>query len=107
MLARWAQAWSSQDVDAYLRHYARDFEPDDGLPRGRWERERRIRLGDPEFIEVRLSDVEIELGPTGEEARVTFTQDYRSDDYSDRVRKTMHLSRNGSEWKILSERSRP
>src|SRR5690349_1863458 len=40
----WAQAWSKQDVDAYLGYYAKDFKTPGGEARDAWENTRRERI---------------------------------------------------------------
>ncbi len=100
----WARAWSEQRVDAYLGLYATDFSPPNELSRSEWEAQRRFRILRPRQIDVRLSALEAE--PVSEQrARVSFDQSYTSDNYSDTVRKTLELIRQGSAWKILAERA--
>ncbi len=100
----WARAWSEQRVDAYLELYARSFRPPDGLSRGEWETLRRSRILRPGKIDVRLSAIEAEAIDAGR-ARVSFDQSYRSDNYSDQVRKSLELIREDGTWKILAERA--
>ena len=100
----WARAWSEQRVDAYLELYARDFRPPQSLSRDEWENQRRSRILQPQQIEVRLSTIEVE--PINDQrTRISFDQSYRSDSYSDSVRKTLELVREGGSWKILVERA--
>ncbi len=99
----WAQAWSDQDVDAYLSHYSRSFRPDGGLGLSAWKAQRRERVGGPEFIRVAITNAELELLDT-ERARATFFQSYRSDRMSDTVRKVLELVWEGGAWKIAEER---
>ncbi|MDJ0891609.1 MAG: tetratricopeptide repeat protein [Gammaproteobacteria bacterium] len=98
----WATAWSTQDVDRYLAHYATGFQPPRGLSRARWEAQRRQRLAKPSYIQVSVIDPEVEMHAPGR-AQVSFVQTYRSNTYSDRTRKSMQMTRVGDEWKILSE----
>ena len=102
----WAQAWSSQNVGAYLASYDATFIPADGLSRGDWEAQRRSRIARPGAISVRVRDPQIDM--LGDDrARVTFRQDYSSATYSDAVTKVLDLRRrDGNTWKITSERSR-
>ena len=101
-LAGWAAAWSSQDVDRYLSHYAADFLPSNGLERDVWRVSRRKRLTKPSFIDVQLSNARVEFYDVAS-ARVTFTQKYRSDRYQDVVRKEILMSNDGEQWRIISE----
>lgn len=98
----WARAWSGQRVDDYLRLYAADFRPPDDMSRSEWEALRRTRILKPGRIEVKLSAVETEIAGD-ERARVSFDQIYRSDTYTDQVRKTLELVREADGWKILAE----
>ncbi len=102
-LADWAAAWSAQDVEGYLYRYADAFKPSSGLRRSRWEQQRRQRLIKPSYIQVSVSDVTVQM-ESADRARVSFVQTYRSNTYSDRTRKTILMTRNGNDWKILSER---
>ncbi len=99
----WARAWSEQRVEDYLGLYATDFRPAGELGRGEWEEQRRSRILRPRRIEVELSA--FEAAPiSAERAQIAFEQSYASDSYSDSVRKTFELIREGGAWKILAER---
>ncbi len=99
----WARAWSEQRADDYLGLYARDFRPPGELSRGDWENQRRFRIRKPGRIEVRLSALETVPISSGR-AQISFDQSYRSDTFSDSVRKTLELIEEGGTWKILAER---
>ncbi len=99
----WAEAWSSQDVDAYLSHYSKSFRPGGGLGLASWRAQRRERLTAPEYIRVAITAAEIELVDT-ERARATFFQSYRSDRLRDTVRKVLELVWEGGAWKIAEEK---
>ncbi len=99
----WAEAWSHQDVDAYLGYYAEDFRPPGGLSRAAWERRRRARLTAPRRIRVAIEGLRIRIRDP-QRAEVTFVQRYRSDRYRDRVRKSLTLERGAAGWRIVAER---
>ena len=103
-VSRWSRAWSSQDLDSYLSHYAAAFVPADGRSRDNWTILRRKRVLGPRFIEVDITRPEV-TRIDDDRARVTFHQSYRSDSYADQVIKTLDLVRQGERWKILSERT--
>ncbi|MDH3255422.1 MAG: hypothetical protein OEM62_10550, partial [Acidobacteriota bacterium] len=88
----------------YLRFYAEDFVPADGASREAWEAQRTERLTRPGRILVALTSMETEIIERGE-ARVTFTQTYRSDSFSDIVRKTLDLRHTPQGWKIHREQA--
>jgi len=98
----WAQAWSKQDVDAYLSFYAADFKAPKGESRADWEQQRRARVGGPEKISVTLRDLKV-VQRDAQHAAVSFHQSYRSDRFQGRTRKTLEMVRVGDEWRILEE----
>ncbi|MEQ1661196.1 MAG: tetratricopeptide repeat protein [Thiobacillus sp.] len=100
---RWAKAWASQDVNAYLAAYANDYAAD-GMSRADWEAQRRARITAPQSISVTLSDMVVE--PQGDTATASFRQSYRSDRLNSSVRKTLKLAQRDGEWRIVSETSR-
>lgn len=100
----WRAAWSAQDVDGYLGAYGPSFAPPNGASRGAWSRYRRERLNAPSFIEVEVTNLQIQmLG--ADQARAVFVQGYRSDNYQDQVRKTLMMERTAAGWQIASETS--
>lgn len=100
-LGAWAQAWSEQDVEAYLATYARRFTPADGSSRDVWARQRRQRLVAPTRIAVSIEQVRISEREGLVEAR--FRQSYRSDRFSDSVTKVLSFVREDGAWRIASE----
>ena len=102
----WARAWSGQNVDAYLSHYAPDFAPAHGATRGAWERLRRGRISGPKFVSVTIEAPQVALEGDAA-ARVTFMQIYRSDRYFDRTDKTLELVKVRGKWLIRRESDTP
>lgn len=98
----WAQAWSRQDVPAYLAFYGRDFTPPRGQDRASWEAERTRRLQGPSRILVEVSDLRVEV--SGDKARVRFRQRYESDRLKGTYHKTLELALEEGAWKIVRER---
>ena len=98
----WAQAWSSQESTTYLACYAPAFVPENGNSRESWERNRKSRLTKPEFIMVGVGDFSITYVDETH-ARLSFTQEYRSDRYASESRKEMVLVRSQDSWLIASE----
>jgi tetratricopeptide (TPR) repeat protein len=104
-LNAWANAWSSQDLDAYLASYASEFVPPKKLSRKSWEAQRKNRLESPQYIKVDLSAINVVITGKGK-AQVTFTQRYESDTYSDRVKKEFFMVKSGGKWLIAKVRNR-
>ncbi len=104
MLNRWAADWMGQRVDAYLGAYAKTFQPGRGFSLEQWQQQRRKRLASPESIEVHLADFEVQFRAE-DRASVTAVQFYRSDRYTDTVRKRFQLLREADGWKIVTEKT--
>ena len=98
----WARAWSAKDVKGYLAHYANDFEVPGGASRAAWEAERRERIEKPKSIEVGIKVLSTQV--SGNEAKVTFRQSYKSDALKSNNTKTLTLVKTGERWLIKQER---
>lgn len=98
----WADAWSRQDVQAYLSYYAADFVPPRGLNRAAWEAERRRRILTPKYIKVEVSNLRIDI--KGDKARARFQERYEASHLKGTYRKTLDLKLQDGQWKIVRER---
>ncbi|HUJ85517.1 MAG TPA: tetratricopeptide repeat protein [Burkholderiales bacterium] len=98
----WAGAWSSQDVGAYLAHYAPDFKTPHGEPRSAWERLRRSRVTEPKSIAVEIKSPKV-TRVSDTEARVSFRQIYRSDRFSGTSDKSLEMVKIDGRWLIRQE----
>lgn len=103
-LTSWASAWSSQDVDAYLRVYGESFQVPGRLTRRSWEAFRRTRIERPDRIQVSLTFSEFSVAAPNV-VDVTVRQVYDSDRFSDNTIKVMRLQRVDGQWHIIRERS--
>lgn len=104
LLNKWQDAWSAQDVDAYLLCYGQEFKPDNGLSREKWVEQRQIRLKKPKSIKVIVSDIKV-VSEEGIRAEIMFKQSYQSDNYSDQVMKVLTLGLERGELVIVGERT--
>ncbi len=100
----WAQAWSKQDVDAYLACYAKDFDPPGRESRADWEKARRARIEAPKSIAVSIVSPKVTLRGANE-AAVTFRQNYRSERLKSTSRKTLEMVKSDDGWRIRKEQS--
>ncbi|SEA08309.1 Serine/threonine protein kinase [Desulfuromusa kysingii] len=103
-LQRWAQAWSNQDVDAYLSFYGEQFVPPAGRSRADWEAQRRTRIRAPKEIQVTLDAFQVIPGEDKVQ-QVELIQSYTSNLLSDRFKKVFDLQQTDNGWKIVRERS--
>lgn len=102
----WAEAWSAKDYSAYTAFYAQTFTPDGGLSREDWNQLRRARISPRETISVTVDNLSVRMD--GEDrAFAEFEQTYRSNIFSDRVKKTLEMIRVNGKWLINRESSTP
>lgn len=103
LLETWRQAWQGHDLPAYLAAYGSGFTPADGGSRDAWVAARSKKLASNAAIEVQLHNVVIERLEQ-DRFKVSFEQDYASGNYREVSRsKTLHIAREGGEWKIVRE----
>lgn len=99
----WLTAWSKKDVQTYLSHYAKSFQPPDGLSRKAWETERSQRVGKPGKIEVGREKLTVKAEGS-DKAIVRFRQNYKSPGFSSSSGKTLVLIKHDGKWLIQEER---
>lgn len=101
LVTRWERAWESEDIQAYMACYDTAFRSR-GMDVRAWQRHREKLNRQYRSVQVEIQDLEIHL--LGEkEARVTFKQDYRADDYRDYGLKELLLIKRGDTWRIKGE----
>lgn len=101
-LQAWAAAWRSRDVAAYLKSYAQNFVPEEGITWDAWAAKRKRIIGNTGEISLELSDIKVgAIDAT--HASTEFRQKYRSPSYSDVVTKTLDWVRMDNRWVILRE----
>jgi tetratricopeptide (TPR) repeat protein len=99
----WASAWSTKNMKGYLGFYANDFETPGGLSRKAWAEERRSRIAGKGRINIKVESPQVAVN--GNTATVKFRQMYVSDRLKVSSRKTLVLTRHGSNWQIKQERT--
>jgi len=99
----WRADWESLDTDRYLAHYARDFRSD-GMDLVAWrEHKRRVNAGKT-WIKVSLNNVSGFRSPGKQSViAVTYDQDYRSNNLTQRTRKRQYWIEEDGRWKIAYE----
>ena len=101
----WAAAWADKNVPQYLANYAEGFRVPGEQSRRTWEALRRARLSRPRYINIDVTYQRFEYVETNV-VDVFFRQAYRSNTYSDLTDKVLRMRKEGTDWKILVERSR-
>jgi tetratricopeptide (TPR) repeat protein len=101
---QWAKAWSSNDVEGYLAHYAPDFKTPKGEARDDWEAQRKARIAKPRKIQVEIESPKVVFSDSGR-VTVTFRQHYRSDVVkASSTTKTLVMVKAGDKWLIQQEK---
>ena len=104
-LERWRADWESLDTDRYLANYAASFRTESRDLAAFAAQKRKVNAG-KSWIKLSLSDVSVLGHSNGEDlAVVTFAQDYRSSNLSNRIVKRQYWSRAGGTWRIVFETS--
>lgn len=102
-LKDWASAWSEKRFDRYIQAYQADYN-DGKKSHDDWVAFRRSRIVKPGRIKVELSQIDV-VSLSGNHAVVDFNQKFTSASYRDKVRKRIHLTRFGENWKITKEKT--
>ena len=102
-IEKWRRDWEARDHDAYIGHYARNFEGD-GMSLRKWsERKRAVNAGKA-WIKLALNNISMLRYPGRDEmVVVTFDQDYKSSNLSNLMKKHMYWVKDGGKWKIIDE----
>jgi len=101
LVSNWQKAWQEKDLQRYMAIYSEDFFSL-GLDRKGWKRHKseiNKRYGQ---IRVTISNLRIKL-LSSERATVYFDQEYSSDRYHDKGKKTIKLIKRDGKWKIKRE----
>jgi tetratricopeptide (TPR) repeat protein len=101
---KWANAWSSKNVSAYLDAYADSFKAPDGQSRKAWEATRRERINKPGKIEVSVSNIKVNIEDS-KHARASFKQSYHSAGLSQKTSKTLEFVFSNGKWLIEQEKA--
>lgn len=101
-LQSWVVAWGNGDVDEYMAHYISSNSPRISMTRAEWEADRRQVLRSSDDVVVSLQLDSLGIGRDGD-LDVIFVQNYRSNIYTDVVKKQLFLKRDGSSYKIQRE----
>jgi tetratricopeptide (TPR) repeat protein len=99
----WAQAWSSGDAQRYLSFYSEGFIPESKISFAVWADQRRQRITPDQGIQVQIEEAQV-LSRTRESAEIRFRQWYQSKTLKARSNKSLTLTWQDGQWKIVRER---
>ncbi len=101
-VGNWANAWSSQDIEAYYASYAETFKPTKGRSYASWKKLRKDRVTKPSKINLELNDQEVSV-IDDTNAKVRFKQYYKADGGPISTFKTLLLKKVNGAWLINQE----
>ena len=99
-LSGWLKAWTKQDVNSYLSFYSNQFK-DSKNDLAKWQASRKVALEGNNNLSIEASNVQI--SESLNQIKLNFTQQFKSDKYSDIGVKELVWIKNGGSWKILKE----
>ena len=102
-IEEWRSDWESQDIERYIRHYAKDFRTKN-QSRADYEKQKRKINGGKDWIKVKISNLSMFRDPGKDDlVIVTFEQDYQSNNLSNQMKKSQYWIRENGTWKIVFE----
>jgi murein L,D-transpeptidase YafK len=100
---RWRTDWESRDLDRYLAHYSPGFRSE-SRDLAAWTAQKRKVNAGKQWIKVGVKDLSVFSYPgSAHTIMVTFEQDYRSNNLSNRIVKRQFWTREGRDWRIVHE----
>lgn len=102
-LEAWRKDWESLDTERYLGHYAKGFRSG-AMDLAAWRAHKRKVGTGKTSIKVSLDNLGVFRSPGRQDlVEVSFDQDYRSNNLSQRTRKRQYWLREGGRWMIAYE----
>jgi murein L,D-transpeptidase YafK len=103
VMDEWRRDWESRDVARYARHYSGRFQSDN-QDYAQWVEHKRKVNGGKTWIKVATENLSMFRNPGQEDmVVVTFEQDYRSSNLSNKMAKRQYWIKEDSRWKIIYE----
>jgi murein L,D-transpeptidase YafK len=102
-LNHWKADWESRDINRYFAHYAPDFRSET-RDFTSWKAQKRKTSAGKQWVKVGIKNLSLFAYPgTRDVMMVTFEQDYRSNNLSNRTVKRQYWAREGGAWRIVHE----
>lgn len=100
-IENWKISWESRDIEKYMANYSERFSSD-GFNHERWKNDKDEKFERYSSIKVGIDNIRVsQVAP--KRVRVTFTQVFSGDSYSDTGIKTIELEGCPGGYKIVSE----
>lgn len=97
-------AGSKGDIKEYISFYSDDFKSG-RLDKNGWEYDKSRKNRRKKWIRVEIPDIKVFSPDKYNRIKVSFSQDYRSSNYSVLSKKVLLLKKENSKWVIVSEKS--
>jgi len=101
-LDRWQIAWRELDINGYISSYSPTFTGKKHDTYEDWVASREQRFKSQKWVKLKLSGIVIFARNDGKYA-ANFTQQYRSDSFSEISRKQLLFAKHPKGWLIVSE----
>lgn len=105
-LFKWKNAWTNSDTKEYLSFYSEDFVRFDGMKFAKFKEQKEIIFKRKENKIINFSNISISPYPNIENKklfRISFSEDYKSDNYSFVGEKTIYVELLNDKFLILTE----
>ena len=102
-LEKWAEAWRTKNVDAYLACYDSSFKTAKFKTHDEWASYRKDRINEKSKISVKIVNPQIKL--TGNKAEIKFVQQYSADAINSNSVKLIQMEKINNKWWITKEDS--
>jgi murein L,D-transpeptidase YafK len=100
---RWKADWESLDAQRYIANYSPNFRTEK-RDFAAWSARKRHVTAGKTWIKVGVNDMSVFAYPGSKDLMmITFEQDYRSNNLSNRTLKRQFWAREGSRWRIVHE----
>jgi len=97
----WASAWEKKNISTYISFYSMNYKGTKNH-RGAWEASRQRAFKNNKNISIKLSNIHTH-NKGKNRVEVNFTQEYKSDGYTDTGIKELIVEKKGADWKIIKE----
>ncbi len=97
----WARAWEKKNISTYISFYSSKYKGTQNH-RGAWEASRQRAFKKNKNISIKLSNIQTHQKGTNR-VELNFTQEYKSDGYTDTGVKELLVEKKGTDWKIIKE----
>ena len=100
---KWKSDWETTDINRYFAHYSTAFRSET-RDLATWKAQKRKVNAGKKWIKVGVKDMSVFAYPGAANVMmITFEQDYRSNNLSNRTVKRQYWTREGNAWRIVHE----